>query len=150
MADREGRGLLRRPAFGLVALLVVLAVALAVGSGLGAGGHQTDGQRASAIDAQIRCPSCEDVSVAQSSASDAIAVRHEVAKMVAQGASTSEIEDTLVGQYGPTILLRPPTSGLSALVWFLPAIGAVVAVAAVGALFWRRSRELEELRREEA
>lgn len=139
----------RRPWTGPAVLLVVLAAALAVGSGVGSGGRQTDSQRAAAIDAEIRCPSCEDLSVAQSSASAAVAVRDEVARSVAEGKTSQQIEAALVAQYGLTILLRPPTSGLTALVWILPAVGGAAAVAVLAALFWRRSRDLERLRKGE-
>ena len=140
----------RRPAVGFVVLLVVLAVALAIGSGVGSSGRQTNAQRASALDSVIRCPSCQDISVAQSSASAAVAVRHQVSQLVAEGKTDQQIEDTLVAQYGSTILLRPPTSGLTSLVWILPALAGVIAVGALAVLFWRRTRDLERLRREGA
>ncbi len=143
MADRARR---RRPLLGLGALLVVLGVALFVGSGATSGGTETVAQRSAGLATQIRCPSCEDLSVAQSSASSAVAVRHEITARVAAGQSDAQIEAALVAQYGPTILLRPPVRGLTALVWLLPAAAAVVAVVALGTLFWRRTRELDELR----
>lgn len=135
-----------RPWLGLGALLVVLAVALAIGGGLGQGGHQTADQRAASLDAQLRCPSCNDLSVAQSSASAAVAVRHEVLHLVRAGSTDQQIEDRLVGQYGPTILLRPPTSGLVSLVWIVPALAGAAALAALGYLFWKRSRQMARLR----
>ncbi|HVX23507.1 MAG TPA: cytochrome c-type biogenesis protein CcmH [Acidimicrobiales bacterium] len=145
----RGAGRSAHPGLGLLVLLVVLGVALAFGSGLGSGGHPTNAQRAAALDAQIRCPSCEDLSVAQSAASSAIAVRHQVRHLVDQGKTDQQIEDTLVAQYGTTILLRPPTSGLTALVWVLPAVAGAIAVGALAVLFWRRSRSLARLRRED-
>lgn len=136
-----------RPWLGLGTLLVVLVVALAIGSGLGSGGHQTAAQRAAALDSQIKCPSCDDLSVAQSSASAAVAVRHEVLRLARRGETDQQIEDALVSQYGPTILLRPPTSGLTSLVWIVPAVAGTTAVVALGVLFWRRGREMVRLRR---
>jgi cytochrome c-type biogenesis protein CcmH len=129
-------------------MAVVLGVALAVGGGLLSGGRETDAQRAAAIDAQLRCPSCIDATVEDSSASAAVAVRHEVAQLVAEGRTDTEIDAALVSRYGETILLRPPTSGLAALVWVIPSVAGAAAAAGIGALFWRRSRELGRLRRE--
>jgi len=143
MAERR-----RRPLLGPVALVVVLGVALFVGSGAGSSGARTPAQRAAGLATQIRCPSCEDLSVAQSSASSAVAVRHQITAMVGRGQSDQQIRSALVAQYGPSILLAPPVSGLSALVWVLPAVAGAVALTALGALFWRRSRELDELRRQ--
>ncbi|MHB8220063.1 MAG: cytochrome c-type biogenesis protein [Acidimicrobiales bacterium] len=148
-SERPGARRRGHPGLSVVALLVVLGVALAIGSGVGAGGGQTQAQRAATIDSQVRCPSCADLSVAQSSASAAVAVRQEVAHLVSEGRSNRQVEDTLVGQYGPTILLRPPTSGLISLVWFVPALGAAVALGVLGAFFWRRSRDMARLRRDD-
>jgi cytochrome c-type biogenesis protein CcmH len=126
---------------------VVLAVSLAIGSGIGQG-HPSAAQRARAIEALVRCPSCEDLSVLDSSASSAVAVRNEVAAEVAAGWSDRRIEDALVARYGGTILLRPPTTGLTAVVWIVPAVAGAGALAALGALFWRRSRAMASLVRE--
>lgn len=137
------------PWLGLGVLAVVLAVALAIGGGVGQGGQPTPAQRAAALDAVLRCPSCEDLSVAQSSASSAVAVRHEVLHLAREGRTDQQIQDRLVGQYGPAILLRPPTSGLASLVWIVPAVAAAGAVVALGLLFWRRARQMARLRRGE-
>ena len=94
---------------GPVLLLVVVVVALVIGSGVGRG-HQTPAQRATAIEAQVRCPSCDDLSVLDSSASTAVTVRHQISHLVDKGVSSADIEHQLVLRYGPTILLRPPTS----------------------------------------
>lgn len=130
-----------------LALVVVAAVALAVGAG-GRGGAATDAQRAAALDTQLRCPSCEDATVAQSSASSAVAVRHQVAAMVATGDTDAQIESALEARYGPSILLLPPARGLTSLVWVLPVVLGVGASAWIGVLFWRRTRDFEHLRRE--
>ena len=126
--------------------LVVLGVALLIGSGAFNGAQQTQAQHAAAIESVVRCPSCTDVSVAQSNESTALAVRHEIERLVAQGRSTAQIEQTLVSHYGPTILLVPPDSGGFALIWLLPITFGVGALIAVGVLFWRRSREFAVMR----
>ena len=100
--------------------LAVLAVALVIGSGVLSGKPQTSAQRAAAIESVVRCPSCIDVSVAQSDQSTALAVRHEIERQVAQGRTTAQIEQSLVSQYGQTILLEPPDSGGFAVIWILP------------------------------
>ena len=137
-----------RPLLGLAVLALVLAGALAVGGGLFSSARPTDAQRAAAIDAQLRCPSCIDATVADSSSSAAVAVRHEVARLVAEGETAQQIDAALVSRYGSTILLRPPTTGLAAAVWVVPAVAGTAAVAVLAALFWRRSREIGRLRAE--
>lgn len=130
--------------------LVVLAVALAFGAGIASHAHDTPAQRAARLDAVIRCPSCADISVAQSNAGPAIAVRHEILRLVQAGKSDHAIENQLVRQYGPSILLEPPASGLSSLVWLLPLAAAVLALGALIVYFSRRSSSWRRLRSEGA
>jgi cytochrome c-type biogenesis protein CcmH/NrfF len=120
--------------------LVIVAVALAIGSGVFSGKPETEAQRAARIEAVVRCPSCIDVSVAQSQETTALAVRHEIEQQVARGVSTAQIEQTLVDEYGQNILLEPPDSGGFAVIWIVPIVLAAGALVVVGALFWRRSR----------
>lgn len=129
-----------------VLALVALAVALVIGSGVTSSAAPSAAQRASALETQIRCPSCDDVSVAQSTAASAIAVRHEVAGLTAAGVSDQAIEQRLVSQYGPSILLAPPDSGLSSLVWLLPLVAGLLSVGGLGVFFWRRARTWRRLR----
>jgi cytochrome c-type biogenesis protein CcmH/NrfF len=126
--------------------MVVLLVALLIGSGVLHGSHQSPAQRSLAIESDVRCPSCTDVSVAQSDESTAIAVRHRIERLVGQGKSTAVIERTLVAQYGPTILLEPPDSAGFALIWIIPVVLGSGALVGIGLLFWRRSRQFSSLR----
>jgi len=122
-----------------VLLLAVLVVALAVGAHR-PGPPPDAAQRAAAIDAELRCPSCDGISVANSSAATAVAIRSVVAERVKQGVSTTQIVSFLESRYGEGILLEPPKSGGTAAVWVLPVLGVVFAGCALGVVFWRRSR----------
>jgi cytochrome c-type biogenesis protein CcmH len=115
----------------------VVGVALGVGSSRG-GPAATPTQRASAIDALVRCPSCEGISVADSSASTAVAIRQAVAARVRAGQTDGQIDSFLVSRYGPGILLRPPGHGWTAWVWVLPPAALALALAGLGTVFWRR------------
>ena len=130
--------------------LAVVAIALVIGSGVFDAASPSAAQRAAAIEAGVRCPSCTDLSVAQSNATTAIAVRHQIENMVAAGQSTADIDQTLVSEYGQTILLVPPDAGGVPVIWIIPAVLGAAAVAGVGLLFWRRSRQFSELRTETA
>jgi cytochrome c-type biogenesis protein CcmH len=121
------------------ALVVVLGVALGIGAS-GGGPPATPAQRVNAIDALVRCPSCQGISVADSSASTAEAIRRAVAARVADGQTDAQIDAFLVSRYGPGILLRPPEHGATAWVWVLPPAAAVVAVAGLVSVLWRRRR----------
>ena len=125
---------------------VVSAVALSIGSGVGRSSTPSVVVRAASLESRIRCPQCEDISVAQSQASSAIQARRQITSMLAAGSTDAQIEQSFVDRYGPSILLSPPASGLGALVWILPSVGAVLAIGAIGVLFWRRQRALSRLR----
>ncbi len=137
----------RLPLWVRVALpLAVLAVALVVGSGMFDSGAPSGASRAAAIESTVRCPSCTDISVAQSNASTAIAVRHQIQDMVAAGRSNAQIDQVLVSEYGETILLVPPDAGGVPLIWLIPLVLGAGAVVGVGLVFWRRSRQFDALR----
>ena len=126
-----------------LAMALVLGVALAVGASR-PGAAPTPAQRASTLDAQLRCPSCEDVSVADSSAAAAVAIRGIVERRIADGQSDARIEAFLVSRYGQDILLRPPASGGTGAVWIAPLVVAAVALSIAAVFLWRRRRAQPE------
>jgi cytochrome c-type biogenesis protein CcmH len=131
----------RRPRFGLwTALGAVLVVALVLGSGLLTSSPPTDAQRAAAIESVVRCPTCEDLSVAQSTAPTAVAVRAAVTQQIVEGRSDQQVESYLVDRYGSSIVLDPPARGWSLVVWLLPLVGGSAALAALVVVLVRRRR----------
>lgn len=130
------------------ALAVVVIVALVLGSGLGAGSGRPDAaQRIAQLDSVIGCPSCADLSVAESSAGTAVAIRQFVATQVHAGASSRAIEAAVEAGYGASIVLSPPTSGPDVLVWVLPLVAVLAGLGGLAVMFVRRrgpSAELSE------
>ncbi|HEY5303195.1 MAG TPA: cytochrome c-type biogenesis protein CcmH [Acidimicrobiales bacterium] len=100
--------------------LVVLAAVIALVV-VTAPSTSSNTQRVSHLESLVKCPSCQDLSVAQSTSSSALAVRHEIVTMVAAGDSDSQILTTIEDAYGPSILLSPSTAGLGTVLWLLPA-----------------------------
>ena len=140
----------RVPLWAQVALpLLVLVVALVIGAGVFSSAPETAAQRAAAIETGVRCPSCTDVSVADSDATTAIAVRHQIQSLVDAGRSTEAIDQVLVSEYGQTILLVPPDTGGIPLIYVVPLVLCAGALATVGILFWRRTRQFDALRARE-
>ena len=117
-----------------VVLATVVAGALAVGSVHA--GPQGAAARIAHLDSVVKCPSCEDLSIAQSEASTAVALRSFVAAGVRAGESDSQIEDAVVARYGQGILLSPR----NILAWVLPVSAAALAAVLVGLALWRRGR----------
>ena len=119
----------------------VLVVALVVGSRGGEGPPTAQG-RVDRIAKQVRCPTCESQSVADSRAPASDAIREEVRRRVDAGQSDAEIRDFLVGSYGKDILLKPEARGVVGLVWVLPGVAVAGAMAGLAVAFrrWRRQR----------
>lgn len=103
-------------------------------------GPETAAERTAHIASIVRCPSCPDISVAESNIPSAIAVEHYIRRAVAAGKSDQQVIDFLVSRYGPRILLRPPNSGPDRLIWVLPLGGTVVAAGGLALFFVRRAR----------
>ena len=140
----------RVPLWAQVALpLLVLVVALVIGAGVFSSTPETAAQRAAAIETGVRCPSCTDVSVADSDATTAIAVRHQIQSMVDAGRSTAAIDQVLVSEYGQTILLVPPDTAGVPLIYVVPLVLGAGTLVTVGILFWRRTRQFGALRERE-
>jgi cytochrome c-type biogenesis protein CcmH len=121
------------------ALAILLAVALAVGASR-SGGSRTVAARVNHIGSELRCPVCEGETVADSSAPVARDIRNLVQQRVEAGQSDQQIIAYVVHQY-PGTLLNPPATGVGLIVWALPVMVFVVAVAALAFAFVRwRSR----------
>ncbi len=117
---------------------VVLVVALVVGTGVLHSSPPSAAQRAAAIDSVIRCPSCEDLSVASSSAPTAVTVRATVRQLIDEGRTDQQVEEYLIDRYGSAIVLEPPASGWSLVVWVVPLAGGAIALAVLGVYLFRR------------
>ena len=110
--------------FGFWCVVLVAVVALAIAS---APRVPTSVVRVAHLESLVRCPACADISVAQSNATSAIAVRREIVDEVRHGESDTQILTSLEATYGPSILLSPPTSGWGSLLWIVP-VSVVVLV----------------------
>lgn len=117
-----------------VALLAVVALALA-----SAPSTPTQTSRIAHLESLVKCPACEDISVAVSNATSAVAVRNEIATKVHEGRSDNQILTSLEDAYGPSILLSPSTSGIGSLLWAGP-LSVLVVIVAIGVRLVRRRR----------
>jgi cytochrome c-type biogenesis protein CcmH/NrfF len=77
--------------------------------------------------------------VADSDSDAAEGVRSLIEQRIAEGASDAQIRDELAAAYGEQVLLTPGRSGVAGLVWALPVVVLVAAVAGLGLAFrrWR-------------
>lgn len=128
----------RRLAWAGIGLVIV--VALTVG-GLGDPGPRTPQERVRSIGLTVACPQCDGQSVADSNATSAINIRGEIARQVQDGRTDDEIRESIAASFGDQVLLIPSRSGFAGLVWFVPVLVGVLALAALVAQFRRWKRQ---------
>lgn len=120
--------------------LVLLAVGwLALAAGV-AHAQEPDPlqQEAREIARTLKCPVCENQSVADSPSQLAQEMRAYIERRLAAGESRQAIVRDLVERYGEGILLEPPREGFTLLVWWLPWLSLALG-AAIVALTLRRA-----------
>jgi cytochrome c-type biogenesis protein CcmH len=122
-----------------VALAAVVVAALVIGGAGRSHPSRAPAARAHAIAADLRCPVCQGLSVADSPSPTAKAIYDDVRRRVDAGESDGSIRAFYVSRYGEWVLLRPQASGVGALVWILP-VGALLLGAGGLALAFRRWR----------
>src|SRR2546423_6148028 len=81
-----------------------------------------------AIATELRCVVCQNLSVADSPSEMAQQMRAIVREQLQAGKSPDQIKDFFVSKYGEWVLLKPKTSGFSALLWILPYVVLIVGV----------------------
>ncbi len=133
---------------------VLLAVALiAAGGALLAAGLRGSPppvsmqDRVRAVASGLRCPVCQDLSVADSPSALAREMRGRIGTELASGRSPDAIRGEFVHAYGDWILMSPPRHGVALVAWFIPALlfGAGLAIAIFSVARWTHAdRERRE------
>ena len=103
-------------------------------------------QQAYSLNQAIMCPVCPGESIDQSQNPLAVQMRAIVIDKLSTGWSDRQIKDFFVERYGPSVLLAPPTEGISLAAWIVPPatiLGAVIAL--LMALRWMRRSEAPEV-----
>ncbi len=122
--------------------LVTIALAAVVAWGVVAGiAGQGDSDRVRSLTGRLRCPVCQGESVADSPSESARDIAVLVEQQVGAGWSDAQIEQYFVDRYGAWILLDPPRSGSTLLLWAVPLVAVTAgAVALVSRLEPSRRR----------
>lgn len=93
-------------------------------------------KRAREISAGLRCLVCQNQSIDDSDAPLARDLRLLVRERLTAGDSDREVRDFLVARYGEFVLLRPPFSPATLLLWLMP----LLVLAGAAAILWRSFR----------
>ncbi|HSJ84006.1 MAG TPA: cytochrome c-type biogenesis protein [Acidimicrobiia bacterium] len=115
-----------------VATMAVMAVALT----LLVSTRPADVDRVEEIGSRIKCPVCQGESIANSPSPMAEDMMDLVSERVAAGISDQDIIDELLGSYTGAVLLDPPASGTTLVLWLAPIAALVLGVAVI--LWWQR------------
>ena len=119
----------------LASLVTVFGLA-----GRGDGKPPTNEERVEALAEEFACPECSGQSVAQSNAPAAVNIRNAVAAMVSEGRTDGEIRALVTDRFGERVALVPASGGFVGLVWILPVVVGLLALAGLAAVMvrWRR------------
>lgn len=115
--------------------LLVLAWVLALT--LTASAQEVD-VRAQRVASKLRCPVCQNESVADSQSELSAQMRTLIRQKLAAGETEDQIIRYFVSRYGEWILLEPPRQGVLWIVWLAPA-AALLGGAAVVIAYLRRT-----------
>jgi cytochrome c-type biogenesis protein CcmH len=110
-------------------LLFVLVLALACP--LFAAGAPDIEEQTRQLAAELRCVVCQNLSVADSPSEMAQQMRAVVREQLEAGRTPEQVREFFVSKYGEWVLLKPKSTGLSALLWILPYVVLIVGVIAV-------------------
>lgn len=116
-------------------LVALVAALLAPAAALASQQHPTQNE----LESEIMCPVC-GTTLDQSDSAVAQDMKMFIAHRIAARDTKSQIEDSLVAQFGEAVLAAPPKHGFNLIAWLLPLIGLVVAAPIVGWAAWRWSR----------
>jgi cytochrome c-type biogenesis protein CcmH len=111
---------------------VVAGVALAAVAARGPSAPGTRADEVRSVASTLRCPVCQNLSVADSSSRLAHEMRADIAMDLTAGKSPDEIRDEFVAAYGEWILLAPPKAGINWMPWAAPVLLLVFGGAVAG------------------
>ncbi|MDU1001047.1 cytochrome c-type biogenesis protein CcmH [Citrobacter sp.] len=94
---------------------------------------------------QLRCPKCQNNSIADSNSMIATDLRQKVYELMQEGKSQKEIVDYMLARYGNFVTYDPPLTPLTVLLWVMP----VVAIGLGGWIIFARTRRRVRVKQEE-
>ncbi len=109
-------------------ITALLAAVVIVGLILG---DSAEEDRVEALGARIKCPVCQGEAIGDSPSETSQAMMEIVEEKVAAGETDAQIVDFFTTRYGTGILLDPPFSGSTLLVWLLPVVSVIGGIGMI-------------------
>ncbi len=97
------------------------------------------------IATELRCPVCQNLSVADSPSEMAQQMRAIIQQQLKEGKSPDEVKTYFISKYGEWVMLAPRAKGFSLLIWILPfvaLVGGILFVVVVVRRWAKNKREL--------
>ncbi|MHA7846028.1 cytochrome c-type biogenesis protein [Serratia sp. D1N4] len=80
---------------------------------------------------QLRCPKCQNNSIADSNAIIAADMRTKVYELMMQGQSKQQVVDYMVARYGNFVTYEPPVTPATLILWIGPLLFVLIGGAVV-------------------
>lgn len=97
-------------------------------------------QRFRTLTSELRCPKCQNQTIADSNAPIAKDMRDEVYRMIQAGASNEEVTNALVDRFGEFVRYKPQIERRTLLLWATPLIAVLGGVLVVAGIVIRSRR----------
>ncbi|MEA1065596.1 cytochrome c-type biogenesis protein [Erwinia sp. HR93] len=111
---------MKRVIIGLLALLCAVGARAAIDTWQFK--DEAQEQQFRQLTAELRCPKCQNNSIADSNAMIAADMRQKVYDLMLQGESKQQIIDYMVARYGSFVTYEPPLTPATLALWLLPAL----------------------------
>jgi cytochrome c-type biogenesis protein CcmH len=111
---------------GSLLLLMVIATAGLFAAGSVSLAQEPDYDRINEVAEQMNCPTCVGINLADCRTQTCAQWRGQIGDLVQEGYSDQEVLDYFATRYGNQVLLEPPKSGSTLLLWILPVAAILV------------------------
>ena len=92
------------------------------------------------LTAQLRCPMCQNETLADSNAPIARDLRNQIFQLMRHGQTDAQIKQYLVERYSQFVLYDPPVARNTWLLWFGPLLILLIGAVVVAVTIRKRSR----------
>ena len=89
------------------------------------------GARFKKLSNELRCPTCQGLSVKDSEAGFSTSIKGKIRELMKQGKTDQEIMTFFVERYGEWILRAPSVSGFNIVLWLLPGSAIIIGLLLV-------------------
>ncbi len=124
----------------LVFVVAMVAMAAALTLVVMSGDQPED--RAARLGASIMCPVCQGESIVNSPSQMARDMMALIEERVAEGATDAAIVDEILSSYTGALLLDPPVSGPTLILWVAPFVALIAGIVII--VWWRRQPVVDD------